>query len=299
MAKFNLSWLAWGSVAVALGVMGLKYLAYLLTGSVALYSDALESLVNVATALAMLWALNVSSRPADADHNFGHYKVEYFSAVLEGVLIIVASLMIFNAAWGAYANPSGMEMTWQGMAVNAIASILNGGWAYVLIRYGRRYKSPALVADGRHLLSDVATSVGVLAGLGLAVATGLPWLDPLLAAVVALHILGSGAKIVHDSLDNLMDRAVDDVTTKRIADVLSATAKGAIEIHDLRTRVAARATFIEFHLIMPGKTTVAKSHELCDALEDALRAVVDGECHIQIHVEPEHEARHKGVLVVR
>lgn len=299
MAKFNLSWLAWGSVAVALGVMGLKYVAYLLTGSVALYSDALESLVNVATALAMLWALNVSSRPADADHNFGHYKVEYFSAVLEGVLIIVAALMIFNAAWGAYMNPSAMELTWQGMAVNALASLMNGGWAYVLVRYGRRHKSPALVADGRHLWSDVATSVAVLGGLGLAVATGLPWLDPLLAALVALHILGSGARIVHDSLDNLMDRAVDDVTAERISQVLSATAKGAIEIHDLRTRVAARATFVEFHLIMPGKTTVAKSHELCDALEDALRAVIEGECHIQIHVEPEHEARHKGVLVVR
>ncbi|MFZ2620642.1 MAG: cation diffusion facilitator family transporter [Alphaproteobacteria bacterium] len=291
------SLLAWGSVVVALSVMGLKYGAYMLTGSVALYSDALESLVNVATAIATLIALKISAKPADNQHPYGHHKAEYFSAVLEGVMIIVAALLIFHAAYMAFFTQQVLEPSWWGMGVNALAGVANGGWAMLLMRFGRKHRSPALVADGRHLLSDVWTSVAVLLGLGLALATGLSWLDPLLAALVAFHILGSGARLVRESLDHLLDHAVDENVQAKINAILVAHSTGALEIHALRTRVAGRATFIEFHLIVPSAMTVADAHLICDRLEEKLHAAVDG-AQIQIHIEPEHERQHKGIAVL-
>ena len=194
------------SIIVALMVMALKYLAYLITGSVALYSDALESIVNVITAAVALWAVWLSGKPADAQHPFGHSKAEYFSAVLEGVLIVVAALVILHEAYGAYLNPRSLNAPIEGMAVNGFATVLNAAWSAFLVVMGRRWRSPALVADGRHLFSDVATSIGVLVGLGLVQLTGYVVLDPLMAAVVALHILWAGWRVVQDSIDSLMDR---------------------------------------------------------------------------------------------
>jgi cation diffusion facilitator family transporter len=161
--------MALGSVVVGAGVLALKYLAYRLTGSVALYSDALESIINVAAASAALLALQISARPADADHPYGHHKAEYFSAVLEGVLIVLAALAILHEAYLGYRNPRPLDAPALGLAVNALASLLNGAWSWVLIRYGRRWRSPALIADGKHLLTDVVTSAGVLVGVGLVV----------------------------------------------------------------------------------------------------------------------------------
>src|SRR4029077_18082075 len=175
-----------------MAVMVLKYFAYKLTGSIALYSDALESIVNVITASVALWAVWLSAKPADAQHPFGHSKAEYFSAVLEGVLIVVAALIILHEAYGAYLNPRSVRAPIEGMAVNGLATVLNSAWSAFLIIMGRRWRSPALVADGRHLFGDVATSVGVLIGLGLVQLTGYVVLDPLMAAAVALHILSSG-----------------------------------------------------------------------------------------------------------
>ncbi len=182
--------LAIGSLAVALAVLGLKLLAWRLTGSLALWSDALESLVNVAASLAALLAIRLADKPADRQHPYGHHKAEYFSAVLEGVLVIVAALSIAAAAWEALAAPRMPELAPAGLAVNALASVINCAWAALLIRRGRAMASPALVADGRHLMTDVVSSVGVLAGLGLALATGWAVLDPLLALAVAVNIVG-------------------------------------------------------------------------------------------------------------
>jgi len=285
------------SIIVALVVMALKYFAYRLTGSVALYSDALESIVNVVTGAVALWAIWLGGKPADARHPFGHSKAEYFSAVIEGVLIVVAALVILHEAYAAYFNPRRIDAPIEGMAVNALATVVNSAWAAFLIVMGRRWRSPALVADGRHLLSDVATSIGVLIGLGLVQLTGYVVIDPLMAAAVALHILWSGWRVVHDSVDSLMDRSVDSHTQGKIREIISKDATGALEIHDLRTRAAGRLIFIEFHLVVPAIMTVADAHIICDRLEAALHENVR-DCRVTIHVEPEGEARHKGVIVV-
>ncbi|GIX14800.1 MAG: cadmium transporter [Paracoccaceae bacterium] len=289
--------LAIGSILVGIAVLGLKTLAWALTGSVALFSDALESIVNVATAVAALVAVRISARPADAGHPFGHHKVEFFAAVLEGALIIVAALVILHEAWGAVMTPRVIAAPYQGLAVNALAGVINAVWCHVLISRGRRLRSPALVADGRHLLSDVLSSAGVTAGVLLAIATGTPWLDPALAALVALNILWSGWRVMRDSLGGLMDSAVDDDTLARIREVISLAGEGAVEAHDLRTRHAGRATFIEFHLVVPGAMTVAEAHRICDRIEEALEARIPG-ARVLIHVEPEEKAKQSGIVVL-
>ncbi len=285
------------SIAVAIAVMGIKYVAYLKTGSVALYSDALESIVNVVTAVVALITIRISARPADRRHQFGHHKAEYFSAVVEGALIIVAALLILREAWDAVHTPRELKEPAVGIAISAIAAVLNLAWSILLITFGRRRRSPALVADGWHLATDVATSVGVLFGLGLAMVTGWTLLDPAMAAVVALNILWAGWRLTRESVSSLMDEAVASDVSRNIRQIIAANADGALEAHDLRTRSAGRVTFIEFHLVVPGAMSVADAHRICDRLEAALTESIDG-AEVLIHVEPEGEARHKGVVVL-
>jgi cation diffusion facilitator family transporter len=237
------------------------------------------------------------SLPADANHPYGHSKAEYFSVVVEGVLIIVAAILIFHEAYGAFVEPRGLDAPVEGLLVNGIATILNGLWCVVLINIGRRRKSPALVADGRHLLTDVISSFGVLAGLILSLATGIAVLDPILAALVALNILWSGWRLVRESVGGLMDEAVSVETLDSIREIISANADGALEAHDVRTRHAGRLTFIDFHLVVPGDMTVARAHEICDRIEQALRDEA-GDALITIHVEPEEKAKLQGVVVL-
>jgi cation diffusion facilitator family transporter len=286
-----------GSVVVGVVVLALKFAAWWMTGSVALYSDALESVVNIATALAALAAIRFGARPADANHPYGHHKAEYFSVVLEGVLIVIAAISILRAAWFGYLAPKPLDQPFAGLAVNVIAGIINGAWCYVLIRVGRRRRSPALTADGVHLLTDVLTSAGVVAGLALSVATGLLILDPILAALVAVNILWQGWRLLRMSVGGLMDEAVEPETLETIRRVISENAAGAIEAHDVRTRAAGRVTFIEFHLVVPGAMAVSVSHDICDRIERALRAAVP-DASVTIHVEPEEKAKHSGVVVV-
>jgi cation diffusion facilitator family transporter len=285
------------SILVGLAVLGLKFAAWWLTGSVALYSDALESVVNVVTAGVALLAVRTSAKPADAAHPWGHGKVEYFSAVAVGVLIVVAALLILSEAWGAFRDPRPFAADPLGLLANALAGAINGAWCAVLIRRGRRLRSPALVADGRHLLTDILSSAGVLLGVLLAAATGWALLDPLLAALVALVILWSGWRLLRDSVGGLMDMAVPDPLLGRIREVIAANAEGAIEAHDLRTRHAGPMTFVEFHLVVPGDMTVSTAHDICDALERKIREIVEP-AHIAIHVEPEDKAKHAGIVVL-
>lgn len=285
---------AW-SIAVAIGVMGLKLVAWYLTGSVALLSDGLESTVNVIAAVIAFVAVSYAQRPADADHQFGHHKAEYFSAVVEGVLIAVAALLIIQQAIPALSEPQLPETPGLGLAVNLLASAINAGWATLLIRRGREKRSPALVADGRHIMSDVVTSVGVFAGLVLALLTGYAILDPLLAIAVAINILWQGWKVIASSVDALMDRAVEPADEARIKEIIAANAEGSIDVHDLRTRVAGPATFIDFHLVVPETMSVGDAHDICDRLEDAIRDFVPG-ASIAIHVEPQGEKAH-GIRV--
>lgn len=297
-AKQKVARLAFWSIVVALAVMGLKFVAWRMTGSVALYSDALESIVNVITSLAAFWAIRVSMKPADQGHPFGHHKAEYFSAVLEGVLIVVAALLIIAQVWETVRTPPALEQPWEGLAVNGAAAIVNGAWALVLIRVGRSARSPALEADGKHIMTDVATSVGVIVGLVAAILTGWHVLDPLLALVVALNILYQGWKVTGESLNGLMDRGVDSDEHMHIRDIISANSKGALEVHDLKTRIAGRATFIEFHMVVDSTMTVGDSHVICDRIEEALKAEIPS-VRVIIHVEPDDEAKlPKGTAAV-
>lgn len=289
-AKKKIQLLSAWSIPVALCVLALKYAAFAITGSVALYSDALESIVNVIAAVAAWWAIRVSHKPADQNHPFGHHKAEYFSAVLEGVLIVLAALLIFHQAWGALNAPRTLTDPWVGLAINGAACVINLVWALTLIRAGTQAKSPALLADGKHIMTDVVTSVGVVIGLVAAVYTGWDVLDPLLAVIVALNILWQGWRVINSSVQGLMDVGVELEETIRIRDIISANAGGAIEVHDLKTRIAGRATFIEFHLVVAAEMSVGDAHVICDRVEDALKATIPS-ARVVIHVEPEEEAK--------
>lgn len=281
------------SIFVALVVVVLKFWAWWITGSVALYSDALESTVNIIAALVAWYAIRVSFMPADDEHHFGHHKAEYLSAVAEGVLIVIAALLILREAVGALLEPQPLLQADMGLAVSILSTIINGVWAWVLINAGRKARSPALVADARHIFSDVVTSIGVVVGLLLALATGWMVLDPLLALIVALNILWQGWKLVNESIQGLMDKAAEPEEHSRIERIILDNAGGSIEIHDLKTRVAGRATFIEFHMVVNAATSVGASHAICDRIEAALKANIPS-VRIIIHVEPDHEAKNDG-----
>jgi cation diffusion facilitator family transporter len=280
----------WG-IPFAFFVMGLKLVAWWVTGSVALLSDAMESSVNVIAAIVAFAAISYAAKPADKTHPFGHHKAEYLSAVLEGVLIVVAALLIVKEALPAVFAPTPMEAPVLGLAINFAAAVLNAIWAMVLIRAGKRYRSPALAADGQHILSDVVTSVGVLVGLVLAILTGYAMLDPLLAVLVALNILYQGWKVITHSVDGLMDHAVEPEEAEAIKAAIAANATGSLGAHDLKTRRAGAATFVDFHLVVPAAMAVGNAHDICDRLEDAIRVVLPG-AQIAIHVEPETEKAH-------
>ena len=285
------------SVVAGIAVLLLKLAAWYVTGSVALYSDALESVVNVATACVAFAAIKYSALPPDENHPYGHGKVEYFSVVLEGVFIIVAAISIFRSAYFGFLSPQPIGSVSEGIAINVLASVINGVWGFILVRVGRARGSPALTADGVHLFTDVATSVGVVVGLILAVATRWLVLDAIIAALVALNILWAGWRVIRVSIGGLMDEAVEPAKLERIRAIIAKNADGAIEAHDVRTRASGRATFIEFHLVVPGSMAVAASHEICDQIERALKAEI-ANASVTIHVEPEAKAKHTGVVVV-
>lgn len=286
-----------GSIGIGLLVLVLKLAAWWMTGSVALLSDALENTVNVVTAIAALLAIRVAAMPADSNHPYGHHKAELFSAILEGVMIIVAALAILHQAWGGLMSPQTLEAPLQGLLVNAVASVINAIWSWLLIHNGRRARSPALVADGKHLMLDVVSSVVVTLGVLLAIETGWSWLDPALAGLVAVNILWSGWRVMQESLSGLLDESLSDDVLTEVRRVIATEAVGAVEAHDLRTRTAGAATFIEFHLVVPGALSVAEAHDLCDRVEAGLKSVVEG-CVVTIHVEPEFKAKHSGIVVL-
>ncbi|MGI4953181.1 MAG: cation diffusion facilitator family transporter [Janthinobacterium lividum] len=289
--------IASGSIVVGILVLAMKAAAWWMTGSAALYSDALESVVNVIASLMAFAALIYAARPADDNHPYGHEKVEFFSAAIEGALIIVAALSILQHAWVSWRDPVALDAPWLALGLTAVSTLFNGGWAAVLMRTGRLERSTALVADAKHLYSDVVTSVGILIGIGLVLLTGLRWLDPLLAAATAVHVLWSGLTVIRSSVAGLMDEAPDSATMERIRRLVNQHAAGAIEAHDLRTRHAGRLTYLEFHLVVPGEIRVDEAHAICDRVEGALKAEVEGLI-VTIHVEPEGKAKHRGVLVL-
>nr|WP_108395580.1 cation diffusion facilitator family transporter [Devosia submarina] len=289
--------IAGASLLVGLIVLGLKFLAWYVTGSVALYSDALESIVNVVTAIVALIAVRLAQRPADAALQYGYHKAEYFSAVVVGVMIIVAAILILREAYFGFTAPQLPQAPAQGLAISGVATIINLSWAQVLLRYGRKARSPAIEADGKHLMVDVVSTGGVLLGLGFVLLTGWAIIDPILAALVAINILWSGWGVIRDSVGGLMDVAVLPETQKTIREVIAGNAEGAIEAHDIRTRQAGKMTFIDFHLVVPGSMSVDDAHQICDGIEAKLRQTVPN-AQITIHVEPEQKAKHSGIVVL-
>lgn len=289
--------IAIASIAVGATVLGLKIGAYWLTGSAALFSDALESTVNIASAVATLVAVWFAAKPADSNHPYGHDKAEYFAAVLVGVMIVVASILIFREAWYGITRKDDFSYSLPGILLNVAATVLNGAWASYLLRYGRKNRSPALVADAKHLFTDVVSSLGVAAGVVLVLLTGWTILDPALAFLVGFAVLWSGWQLFKESLGGLMDEAASAEVLTRIRAQIAEHGEGALEAHDLRTRIAGKSTFIDFHLVVQGSTTVEAAHAICDRIEEAISDVVPG-AHITIHVEPEHKAKHTGIVVL-
>jgi cation diffusion facilitator family transporter len=286
-----------GSVVLGLLVLALKAAAWWLTGSAALYSDALESTVNVAGAAVALFALRLAAKPADANHPYGHDKAEFFAAVIEGVMIVVAALSIFRHAYDSWRDPTPLAMPWIGLALTALATVINAAWSATLSGAGRRLRSPALVADGKHLLGDVVSSIGIIVGVSLVVTTGIMVLDPLLAAATGIYVLWSGTSVIRSSVGGLMDEAPEQAVLDRVRDLVATHAEGALEAHDLRMRQAGRLTFLQFHLVVPGSMSVADSHAICDRIEEALIAEMP-HLVVTIHVEPEAKAKAHGVPVL-
>ncbi len=285
-------------VAVVAGVviLGLKLGAYLLTGSVALLSDALESLVNVAAAAMALITIRAATRPPDIKHPYGHSKFEYLSVVIEGLLIILAAGLIGQQAIGRFQDPATLTSFGLAAVLALLASGFNAGLAAYLVREGRRTRSPAMTADGLHLWTDVATTLGVLAGLTLAQVTGWRILDPVVALLVAANIVWVGWRLLRDSVGGLVDEALPEREADRIEQAIRTNMQGALEVHDLRTRRGGRTTFVTFHLIVPSGMTVEEAHVICDRIETAVGRELPGSF-VTIHVEPENKAKHLGFVV--
>jgi cation diffusion facilitator family transporter len=276
------------SILAAVLTIGLKAAAYLLTHSVGLLSDAVESGVNLVAALTAYLSLRYAAKPVDTSHTYGHEKIEFFSSGLEGVLILVAALVI---AWYAVRRlvwPEPLEPLGAGLAISLLASLINGGVAWVLLRAGRRHGSIVLEADGRHLLTDVWTSAGVLAGLGLVWATGRQWLDPVIALLVAANILWTGADLVRRSFNGLMDHALPADEQAKVRAAIEAHLGPHMAYHALRTRQAGSRRFIDFHLLVPGKSTVEEAHALSGRIEAAAREALPG-LEVTVHIEPIEE----------
>ena len=284
----------WGILA-GLVVFGLKLLAWQVSGSVALLSDALESLVNVSAAVIAFAAVSFASRPPDSNHPYGHEKAELFAAIIEGVLIVLAALAILYEAGSSVLRPSPLKLAWDGLGVNLVATAVNLGWSFVLARTAKADHSSALAADAVHLRADVVTSAGVTVGVALAVITGIHVLDPIVAGLVALHVLWSGTKVISASADGLMDAAPVPAVLDRIGQLITEFGNGAIEAHDLKTRATGRWTFLEFHLVVPGQMSVAAAHDICDRIEHALMADM-ADLKVTIHVEPAGKAKHEGII---
>lgn len=285
MAPVDLTRYAWLSIAAAGVTIVLKGVAWWLTGSVGLLSDALESFVNLAGALMALAMLTLAMRPADAGHPHGHGKAEYFSSAFEGLLILIAALGIGYAAIDRLMAPRPLEAIGPGLAVSALASLVNLGVARILLRVGRAHRSITLEADAHHLMTDVWTSVGIIFGVALVALTGWLWLDPVIALGVAVNILWTGWNLLHRSAGGLMDASLPREELLAIDAVLDRYRAQGLAFHALRTRQAGSDAFATLHVLVPGAWTVQAGHDWCERLERDLAEVVP-RLHVTTHLEP-------------
>ena len=276
------------SIAAAMLTIGLKLGAYLLTGSVGLFSDAAESVVNLVAAVAALWALIYAARPPDEEHSFGHNKAEYFSSGLESALILIAAVGIGVTAWGRLMSPQPLENVELGLSVTLVAAAINGGVALVILRAGRRLRSITLRADANHLLTDVWTSLGVVLGVALVQLTGWLVLDTLIALAVTANIVWTGVRLLRDTAQGLLDRALPPEDQEAISKILSRYEEKGIRFHALRTRASGQRRFVSMHVLVPGRWTVQQGHDLSEKIEKDLAAVLPQSTFF-IHIEPSED----------
>jgi cation diffusion facilitator family transporter len=272
--RASLTRFAWLSVAAALLTIGLKTTAYLVTGSVGLLADAIESLVNLMGASIALTMLAIAARPPDEDHAYGHSKAEYFSSVLEGTLILIGAVSIVVTATTRFSQPRLLEHVGEGLTISLVASLINAAAAMVILRAGRQYHSVTLEADAHHLLSDVWTSLGVVAGIGLVHMTGWRVLDPIVACLVAINIVRIGLRIVRESVSGLMDSAIPEEDQITLKSVLARYAESGAQFHAIRTRRSGPRRFVSMHVLVPGEWTVHRGHQLLEHIEADLRGAL-------------------------
>jgi cation diffusion facilitator family transporter len=276
---------AWLSIAAAIVTILLKGIAWWLTGSVGLLSDAMESFVNLAGALMALSMLSLAGTPADDRHAYGHGKAEYFSSAFEGFLILVAAFSIGYTAIDRWLHPQALQDVGAGLLVSVVASVINWLAARELLKAGREFNSITLEADAKHLMTDVWTSVGVIIAVGLVWVSGWLWLDPLIALLVALNIVWTGWQLLHRSASGLMDEALPEEQLAAIESVLANYRRQGLGFHALRTRQAGRQAFITLHVLVPGEWTVQHGHDVVEQIEADIRAAVPFS-HLTTHLEP-------------
>jgi cation diffusion facilitator family transporter len=276
------------SIAAAVVTMGVKFLGYFLTGSVGLFSDAAESVVNLVAALVGLWAVTLAARPADEEHAYGHTKSEYFSSGVEGALILVAALIIAVEAIPRLLHPQPIEQAFVGLAFSVFGAVINGVLAWFMLREGKHQRSITLEADAHHLFADVLTTVGVVFGVLLVALTHWYILDPIVALLVAVNIIWTGVKLLRQTGLGLLDTALPKEDLDVVNQVLDTYRQQGIAFHALRTRMAGRRRFVSFHVIVPGAWTVFKGHSLCEEIELALHNALP-ESTIFTHLEPRED----------
>ncbi len=276
----------WLSLATAVLTVALKAAAALITNSVGMWSDALESTVNLLAAGVALWAMRLSAKPADHNHDFGHGKAEYLSAAVEGTLIVVAAVAIIAGAINRFVNPVPLESIGLGVVLATLASVGNLVTGLILIRAGRAHRSITLEADGKHLMTDVWTSVGVLAGIIIVALTHIVWLDPLIALGVGVNIVFTGVGLVRRSVVGLLDATLPPGEVAIIERALvPLTDDPRVHLTDLRTRESGRQRFVQATLTVPGEWTVRRSHDLADRVEEEVESALPGTVTF-VHVEP-------------
>jgi len=285
MERSSLTRFAWLSIAAALTTIAMKSVAYLLTGSISLLSDAVESVVNMLGALMALSMLTIAARPPDSNHTFGHSKAEYFASFWEGILILGAAVAISITAIDRILHPRLLEQMGVGLMVTAGASAVNFVVATILMKAGKKYNSITLEADAQHLMTDVWTSVGVIGGLVVASATGWLLLDPIMALLVAINILWTGVHLIRRSVDGLMDAALPKAEQNIIETVMAKYRLKKVDFHALRTRQAASRRFFSVHMLVPGDWTVHDAHHIAEDFEGDIRAVL-GDAVVSTHLEP-------------
>jgi len=276
------------SIAAALVTMAVKFTGYFLTGSVGLFSDAAESVVNLAAALVGLWAVTLAERPADDDHTYGHTKSEYFSSGVEGTLILVAAIIIVVEALPRLFHPAPITQAYVGLIFSGFGAIINGVLAWFMLRAGKRQRSITLEADAHHLFADVFTTVGVFVGVLLVAITRLYILDPIVAILVALNIIWTGIRLLRQTGLGLLDTALPEEDIALVQRVLEPYRKQNIDFHAMRSRMAGRRRFVSFHVIVPGRWTVLRGHSMCEEIELAIHAALPDST-VFTHLEPKED----------